>query len=27
LAGKVQLIRAAAPGAFAIFARGVRRVP
>jgi TetR/AcrR family transcriptional regulator len=27
LAGKVQRIRAAAPGAFAIFARGIRRVP
>lgn len=27
LAGKVRLIRADAPGAFAIFARGIRRVP
>lgn len=27
LAGKVQRIRTAAPGAFAIFARGIRRVP
>jgi hypothetical protein len=27
LAGKVQRIRTAAPGVFAIFARGIRRVP